>query len=91
MALFGFSQLSARVLVERLGGRRVMMLGIGLSAVSLFWLTRLDATSGYLDVVGPLLLLGAGNGSAFVPLTADALARVEPRHAGSASGLVNAV
>lgn len=89
VALFSGSQLSARVLVERYGERLVMIVGASMSTVSLLWMTQLSATSGYLDLLGPLLLLGLGNGAAFVPLTSAALAGVKPEHSGAASGLVN--
>ncbi|PRZ43170.1 EmrB/QacA subfamily drug resistance transporter [Antricoccus suffuscus] len=89
IALFSGSQLSARVLVERYGERLVMIVGASMSTVSMLWMTQLSASSGYLDVLGPLLLLGLGNGAAFVPLTSAALAGVKPEHSGAASGLVN--
>jgi EmrB/QacA subfamily drug resistance transporter len=89
IALFTASQASARVLVEWFGGRRVMVVGASLSTMSMLWLTQLSATSGYLSVVGPLVLLGIGNGIAFVPLTSAGLAGVQPQHAGAASGLTN--
>ena len=46
-------------------------------------------SSGYFDLVGPLLIFGLGNGLAFVPLTTTALDGVAPADAGAASGLVN--
>jgi EmrB/QacA subfamily drug resistance transporter len=89
ISLFVASQASARVLVERFGERTVMIAGVALSTLGLFWLTGLSAGSGYRDVLGPLVLVGLGNGSAFVPLTSAALNGVQPQHAGAASGLVN--
>jgi len=89
IVLFASSQFSARFLVERVGERPVMVVGAVLSTLSMLWLTRLSASSGYLDVLGPLVLLGLGNGSAFVPLTSAGLHGVPPRQAGAASGLVN--
>jgi EmrB/QacA subfamily drug resistance transporter len=87
--VFLASQLSARVLVERLGAHRLMILGITLSTSGMLWLTQLGEHSGYLALVGPLLVFGTGNGLAFVPLTSTALEGVDPRDAGAASGLVN--
>jgi hypothetical protein len=55
----------------------------------LLWLSQLHADSSYLSLLGPLVLFGLGNGTAFVPLTAAALSGVEPADAGAASGLVN--
>jgi EmrB/QacA subfamily drug resistance transporter len=89
IALFASSQASARVLVERFGERTVLLVGVSLSFLSMLWLTQLSETSGYPSILGPLLLLGLGNGSAFVPLTSAGLHAVEPRLAGAASGLVN--
>jgi EmrB/QacA subfamily drug resistance transporter len=89
LALFTASQLSARVLVERYGGRRVMTAGIALSLSGLLWLTGLSTGSGYPTVLVTLVLVGLGNGTAFVPLTSAALQGVRPEHAGAASGLVN--
>ena len=89
VSLFLASQTSARVLVERFGARLVMAAGITLSTLGLLWLTRITESSTYLSVLGPLVLVGLGNGSAFVPLTGSALHGVRPEHAGAASGLTN--
>jgi EmrB/QacA subfamily drug resistance transporter len=89
ISLFLASQASARTLVERFGERSVMLVGVVLSTLGLLWMSRLDQGSTYLDVLGPLVLVGVGNGSAFVPLTSSALQGVAPHHAGAASGLVN--
>lgn len=88
-AVFLASQSSSRFLVERFGDRPVMVGGALLSLVSVVWLTRLDVSSGYADVVVSLVLLGLGNGLAFVPLTSSALHAVQPHEAGAAAGLVN--
>ncbi|HLY34804.1 MAG TPA: MFS transporter, partial [Jatrophihabitantaceae bacterium] len=87
--VFVTSQLSARVLVERIGASRLMIGGITLSTLGMLWLTQLDASSGYFSLVGPLVVFGTGNGLAFVPLTTTAIDGVAPEDAGAASGLVN--
>ncbi|MCW2785698.1 MAG: transporter [Marmoricola sp.] len=87
--VFIASQSSSRFLVEQFGERIVMVVGGVLSLLSLVWLTRLDASSGYGDVVVALVLLGLGNGLAFVPLTSSALHDVQPHESGAAAGLVN--
>jgi EmrB/QacA subfamily drug resistance transporter len=89
VALFAASQFSARVVTERFGVKRVIVGGLLLSTMGLLWLTQLSETSGYISVLGPLLLFGTGNGLAFVPLTSVSLAGVAPADAGAASGLVN--
>jgi EmrB/QacA subfamily drug resistance transporter len=88
-ALLVASQLSARVLVERIGGRALMTSGIAMSTIAMVWLTQISADSGYGSIAGPLLLFGLGNGLAFVPLTALGLSGVPAEHAGAASGLTN--
>jgi MFS family permease len=79
------------VLVDRYGGRRMMVGGIALSTVAMMWLTQISADSGYASIAGPLILFGIGNGLAFVPLTALGLSGVPAEHAGAASGLTNVV
>ncbi|SHF51917.1 drug resistance transporter, EmrB/QacA subfamily [Jatrophihabitans endophyticus] len=89
IAVFAASQLSARVLVERVGGRRLMLVGLVLSTIGMIWLTQLSADSGYGALLGPLAVFATGNGLAFVPLTSAALEGVAPQDSGAASGLVN--
>ncbi len=66
-----------------------MVGGLTTSTVGLLVLTQLSATSSYAPILLGLLLFGTGNGLAFVPLTTAALAGVDPKDAGAASGLVN--
>jgi EmrB/QacA subfamily drug resistance transporter len=88
VALFSASQLSSRALAQ-VSPKVLMVGGLLLSTAGLIWLTGLSETSAYVDVLGPLLLFGTGNGLAFVPLTSASLAGVAPADAGAASGLVN--
>jgi len=54
------------------------------------WLAQITPAAGYLPgVLGPMLLLGAGMGVVFVPLTMAALAGVRPEDSGAASSMVN--
>jgi EmrB/QacA subfamily drug resistance transporter len=89
VALFAASQVSARVLLPRFGGKRLMVGGISVSTTGVLLLTQLSQHSSYGLVLAGLLLFGLGNGLAFVPLTMTALAGVDPKDAGAASGLVN--
>jgi EmrB/QacA subfamily drug resistance transporter len=89
VALFVASQLSSRVLTDKLGAKLQMAGGIALSATGLLLLTRLSENSSYPVILLSLVLVGVGNGTAFVPLTATALSGVAPADAGAASGLVN--
>ena len=88
-AVFTSSQLSSRFLVERVGGRRLMIIGATMSTSGMLWLTQLGEHSPYLALMGPLVVFGTGNGLAFVPLTTTALDGVKPEDSGAASGLVN--
>ncbi len=77
------AQTSAR-LIGRLGPQRLLVIGLGMSAVGFGWLTQLTATSGYIDgVLGGTLLISAGLGAAFTPLATaatDRCALVTGRH-----------
>jgi MFS family permease len=89
VALFAMSQLSARQLIERFGGKPLMVVGFSLSTFAMLLMTQLSASSSYLFVLMPVLLFGTGNGLALVPLTGASLAGVRQEDAGAASGLVN--
>jgi EmrB/QacA subfamily drug resistance transporter len=89
VALFSMSQLSARRLVARFGGKTIMVVGLTISTSGMVLMTQLSASSDYVSLLAPLLLFGAGNGLAFVPLTSASLSGVRQEEAGAASGLVN--
>jgi EmrB/QacA subfamily drug resistance transporter len=89
VALFSMSQLSARGLIQRFGAKPVMVVGFSVSTLGMLLMTQLSATSTYLSLLAPLMLFGAGNGLAFVPLTSTSLSGVRQEDAGAASGLVN--
>jgi EmrB/QacA subfamily drug resistance transporter len=77
-------------LVQVIGARRQLVLGPGLAAVGLFWLSTVAAGDSYLShVLGPVILIGLGIGMSFVPMTFSATAGVPPHEAGLASGLIN--
>ena len=59
--------------------------GIAFPAAGLLLLTRLSESSRYPVMLLSLVLVGIGNGTAFVPLTATALSGVAPADAGAAS------
>jgi EmrB/QacA subfamily drug resistance transporter len=77
-------------IVQFLGARNLLMLGLGIAAVGLLWLSRVGAGDSYLvHVLGPSILTGFGFGLSFLPLTASATAGVPVHEAGLASGLIN--
>lgn len=75
--------------VTRLGVRVPLLIGPALACVGLAWMSRITASSGYLDLLGPLLVLAVGAGFCFVPLTTTAVAGVKPSETGLASALLN--
>ncbi|TDW97945.1 MFS transporter [Kribbella sp. VKM Ac-2566] len=79
-------------LIARIDGAKLMLIGSTLVTLGTIWLTRLDSHSTYLhDVVGPLLLFGAGAGMIFIPLVGRAISGVAPEDSGAASGMLNVV
>ena len=76
-------------LVGRIGLRVPLLIGPGAMLTGLAWLSRLTVTSGYGDILGPLLLISLGIGLQFVPLTLIAVRRVHPSETGLASALLN--
>ncbi|HEY2480232.1 MAG TPA: MFS transporter [Solirubrobacterales bacterium] len=77
-------------LLGRVGPRRTLIGGLVPALVGLLWLSRISTTTEYWTGVAiPMLLIGSGMGLAFTPLTQAAIAGVDHRDAGAASGLVN--
>jgi EmrB/QacA subfamily drug resistance transporter len=87
-ALVISSGVGARLL-GRVGARPILVTGFLLGAAAMLLLARLSPTTGYLDVLPPLLLLGTGMGGAFVSVTASAVSGVPQEDAGVASALLN--
>ena len=86
--------LSARAgaLSSRIGPRLPMTVGPLVSAVALVGLSRVGFQAVYWsDVLPYVVVLGLGLSLTVAPLTSTALAAVEERHAGLASGVNNAV
>ncbi|MDP9829704.1 MFS transporter [Kineosporia succinea] len=80
--------------VGRLGPRvsNALLLAAGttLTLAGVFWLSRAGLGDSYGTAVAlPMVLIGAGQGLAFAPLTNAGIAGVRPADAGAASGLVN--
>lgn len=76
--------------VRRLGEAPTLTAGVALTLAGTAWLAQVDATSTYVTGLAlPMLLIGAGQGLAFAPLTTFGLAGVPAEDAGAASGLVN--
>jgi EmrB/QacA subfamily drug resistance transporter len=77
-------------LTARRGAKPLLVAGMTLQAVGLLLFSGVSAGGSYAsDVLAPSLLVAAGMGLAFVPVTIAAMAGVQPQEAGLASGLVN--
>lgn len=77
-------------LTRRIGDRLPLILGIALTLAGMIWLSRLTPDAGYLlGVALPMLVIGAGQGLVFAPLTTAGMSGATAEHAGAASGLVN--
>jgi MFS family permease len=72
------------------GARRILVTGFLMAATGLALLVRISPTTGYLDILPSLLLIGGGNGAAFVSMTSLAVAGVPREDTGVASALLNA-
>lgn len=77
-------------LTARVGDAPLLVAGIALTLAGMVWLAHVDPTSSYLTGVAlPMVLIGAGQGLAFAPLTSFGIAGAKAEDAGAASGLVN--
>jgi len=77
-------------LVGRMPGSIPLLAGILLTLAGMFWLSRAGVDSAYLTGVAlPMVLIGAGQGLAFAPLTSFGIVGAPASDVGAASGLVN--
>ncbi|HEY0805192.1 MAG TPA: DHA2 family efflux MFS transporter permease subunit [Pseudonocardiaceae bacterium] len=80
----------AAPIAARLGMRTTVIIGLGLIVAGLLLFARTPTQGSYLaDVLPAAVLLGAGAGLSFPPLTTLAMSSATPRDAGLASGLMN--
>jgi hypothetical protein len=77
-------------LAGRMPGSIPLVAGILVTLAGMFWLSRVGVDSAYLTGVAlPMILIGAGQGLAFAPLTSFGIIAAPAADAGAASGLVN--
>ncbi len=89
LTVFGVSRAAPRLL-PRVGPTRLMLAGMLPLIGGMAWLAQVSGQTTYLGgVLGPMLLIGAGMGIVFVPLTMVSLAGVAPADSGAASSMVN--
>jgi predicted MFS family arabinose efflux permease len=77
-------------LLPRIGARPLLLAGAAATAAGLFWLSRVTEHGTYASgLLGPLMVIGAGLGLLFVPMSLVALAHVADEDSGVASSLLN--
>jgi DHA2 family multidrug resistance protein len=75
--------------IQRRSGRKVILAGLVLGAVSLFFMRGFTLEASYWDFVWPRVMLGAALGMIFPPLTRYTLANIPKVEMGNATGMYN--
>lgn len=84
------SSLFVSRLTRGFGNAPLLTTGLALVAIGMAWMAQITAETPFLvGAVGPMILLGLGQGVAFGPLTSAGVAGARAEDAGAASGLVN--
>jgi MFS family permease len=79
-------------MVDKIGGKYILMTGLTLFGVGMGWLALIaHPVSSWVTFVAPLAVAGFGMGCIFAPMTTVAMRNVDPRMAGAASGVLNTV
>jgi EmrB/QacA subfamily drug resistance transporter len=82
----------AGALSDRVGGEKLMGLGLALQAAGLAWIAAVSSpTVPYSSMVLPFVLSGAGMALFFAPVANVVLSAVRPEEEGQASGANNAI
>jgi len=82
----------AGALSDRIGGHRIMAVGLTLQAIGLGWIAAISTpTVPYADLVAPFVLSGIGMALFFAPVANVVLGAVRPEEEGQASGANNAI
>ena len=80
----------ASQLVTKVGFKPILATGMALIAGGLVWFSQISVHGSFVsDILGPSLLAAVGLGFAFVPVTIAAVAGIEDREQGLASGMIN--
>jgi EmrB/QacA subfamily drug resistance transporter len=89
LSVFAMVQVVPRI-APRVGEVRILAAGLALALAGMLWLGQISPGADYLtQMAAPMVLLGAGMGSALTPLTTAGMAGVADADAGAASGLIN--
>ena len=76
--------------LARVGAERRLPTGLVMACIGLVLPLRISPTSGYVDILPSLILIGGGNGASFVSMTSLAVGGVPGEDTGIASALLNA-
>jgi EmrB/QacA subfamily drug resistance transporter len=82
----------AGALSDRIGGQRIMGVGLALQAIGIGWIATVSTpTTAYSQLVIPFLISGMGMALFFAPVANVVLSAVRPEEEGQASGAQNAI
>jgi EmrB/QacA subfamily drug resistance transporter len=76
-------------LTDRIGPRLPMTVGLTMVSVALFWVTRIDASTGYGHLWPSFVLMGIGMALVMSPMSTAAMNAVAQAKAGIASGILS--
>jgi EmrB/QacA subfamily drug resistance transporter len=89
LVMFGMVRVVPRF-ASRFSNATLIAGGAALAFSGMVWMSRLNTGTSYFPQIAlPMVMLGAGIGIAFIPLTTVSIAGVAPEDSGAASGLVN--
>jgi EmrB/QacA subfamily drug resistance transporter len=82
----------AGALSDRIGGQRIMGVGLAFQAVGLAWIAAVSTpTTPYAELIIPFVISGMGMALFFAPVANVVLSAVRPEEEGQASGAQNAI
>jgi MFS family permease len=82
----------AGALSDRIGGHRIMGVGLSLQAIGLGWMAAVTTPdTPYAQLIGPFMLSGIGMALFYAPVANVVLGAVQPQEEGQASGANNAI
>jgi EmrB/QacA subfamily drug resistance transporter len=82
----------AGALSDRIGGQRIMGVGLSLQAIGLAWISAVSTpTTPYSELIVPFVISGMGMALFFAPVANVVLSAVRPEEEGQASGAQNAI
>ncbi|MCB1054763.1 MAG: DHA2 family efflux MFS transporter permease subunit, partial [Acidobacteria bacterium] len=77
------------LLTSRVDPRKLLTAGFGLTALTMFWFSRMTLDAGYWDLFWPQFVQGLSLGLMFVPLTTITMDAISKQAMGNATSLFN--